>query len=613
VSNGAWHSEPFPPGGAISAEGVRNQLGRPHLSLFEVLAREAIQNSWDARFASESVRFSVDALEATGECRQRIASTLGVGLTPDRLLELHEALERDVLRLLVVSDRGTTGLGGPTRADIESETDERRDFVAFVRNMGEPRDKELGAGTFGFGKTIFYLVSKARTIVVYTRCQTDGGYQTRLIGCAIGESFRVKQDHAIRPHTGRHWWGVSQDGVQEPLLDAEADEVASAFQLSPFAANETGTSIVVIDPVLEDPAEDMRAIACAITWHAWPKMIAEAEAMQFSVSWNGVDVPIPDPEQTPPLDGFVAAYRRLQNGEVLECYRPPQPLGRLSLHRQLVRAQQPDYPDGFEPPLKSPVHHVALLRAPHFVVKYHRGDALAADAAEYAGVFLAEEDIDDAFAQSEPPTHDDWVPRQLKGEARTFVNTTYARLNERLRAYARPISGEVVGIGGVPLGAASAQFAALVATAPSSGGTSTSPPGGQGGRGGGGGEGSGGTGETTPRTARGSLEEVGDPEYGSFEGAPAVLFAFRVRRAPTGASVRATASVSVDESLSTETESPIGGRQPRVLGWIGPGSDVHRGETLPTDGRVGQLWRLAVAPAPDTVTTASLKIEAGTA
>jgi len=609
MTDGVWYSEPFPPGGAMSAEGVRNQLGRPQLSLFEVLAREAIQNSWDARFRSENVRFSIDGQEVTGDTKRRIATTLSTGLAADRLSELHEALQRDALGLLAVSDRGTTGLGGPTRADVESGTDGPRDFVAFVRNMGEPRDKELGAGTFGFGKTIFYLVSRARTIVVYTRCRTDGGYQTRLIGCAVGESFRVQQGSLIRPHTGRHWWGVPRDGVQEPLLGAEADNVASILQLQPFADEETGTSIVVIDPAFEDPHEDMRAIACAITWHAWPKMIAEAEAMQFGVSWNGDEVPIPDPEQTPPLDGFVAAYRRLKAGESLECFRPQQRLGRLSLHRQLVRAQQPQYPETFDPPLHSPAHHVALLRAPHFVVKYHAGDALAGDAAEYAGVFLAEEEIDDAFAQSEPPTHDDWVARQLKGTARTFVNTTYSRLNERLRAYARPVTGDVIGAGGVPLGAASAQFATLVATAPSTGGTGFGATGGNGGSGGG--EGAG-RNAVTPRTPRGSLEEVGEPEYGSFDGRLAVLFPFRIRRAAAGASVRATALVGVDENLSAETESPVGSREPKVLGWIGPDGDAHRGETLPTDGRIGQIWRVAVAPAPDSVTTASLKVEGGT-
>jgi hypothetical protein len=603
----------------MSAEGVRNQLGRPQLSLFEVLAREAIQNSWDARFGDENVRFSVDGREITGDNKGRIAATLGAGLADDRLPELHESLQREALPLLVVSDRGTTGLGGPTRADVETENDGPRDFVAFVRNVGEPRDKNLGAGTFGFGKTVFYLVSKARTIVVYTRCRANGGYQSRLIGCAIGESFRVKHGNVITPHTGRHWWGISRDGVQEPLLDTEADEVAEVLHLQPFVEDETGTSIVVLDPAFEEPAEDMRAIACAITWHAWPKMLSEAEAMQFSVSWNGESVPIPDPEQTPPLDAFVAAFRRLKNGEPLECYRPQQQLGRLSLHRQLVRAQRPDYPTAFDPPLQSPVHHVALLRAPHFVVKYYPGDPLAGDAAEYAGVFLAEEEIDDAFAQSEPPTHDDWVARQLKGPARRFVNTTYTRLNDRLRAYARPIVGEVVGTGGVPLGAASAQFSALVATAPSTGGSGSGLAGGGGGMGGGGaggggGGGTGGGGGAGGRsgTPRGSLEEVGGPEYASFDDKPAVLFGFRVRRAPTGALVRATASVGVDENFSTETESPIGSGQPQVLGWIGPEGDIHRGETLPTEGRIGQLWRVVVAPAPDSVTTAALKIEGGT-
>jgi hypothetical protein len=388
--------------------------------------------------------------------------------------------------------------------------------------------------------------------------------------------------------------------------------------LQPLANDETGTSIVIVDPLFEDPSEDMRAIACAITWHAWPKMIAEAEAMQFGVSWNGADVLIPDPEQTPPLDGFVAAYRRLSTGEPLDCQKPQQRLGRLSLHRQLVRAQQPDYPATFEPPLRSPAHHVALLRAPHFVVKYHPGDALAGDAAEYAGVFLAEAEIDDAFAQSEPPTHDDWVARQLKGSARTFVTTTFRRLNERLRTYARPMAGEIVGTGGVPLGAASAQFAALVATAPSSGGTSFEggSSGGNSGsgssQGGDGGAGAGGAGRgATSRAPRGSVEEVGEPEYGDFEGTPAVLFAFRVRRAPIGAVVTATAAVGVDETLSTEIETPAGSKQPHVLGWIGPDGSAYHEKMLATEGRIGQLWRLAVAPAPDSVTTSSIKIEGG--
>jgi hypothetical protein len=611
-----WYSEPVPPSGAISAEGVRNHLGRPNLSVLEVLAREAIQNSWDARRDTQQVLFDIRGREVAGSSLAAVSEILNAGLDPERLPGLASALQREDIVLLEVSDRGTSGLGGPTRADVEIDGDKARDFVAFTRNVGEPRDKEFGAGTFGFGKTIFYLLSRARTIVVYTRCQTDYGLETRLIGCAVGSSFRVPAGKDLRPYTGRHWWGIDGDGVQEPLLSDEADAVAATFGLDPFNGDETGTSIIVVDPAFEDPPEDMRAIACAIAWHAWPKIVSDAGAMHFSVSWNGEAVPIPDPEQTPPLDAFVAAYRRLQAGEILECYKPQQRLGTLSLHRQLVRAKQPDYPTSFDPPLRSPVHHVALLRAPHFVVKYYPGDPLAGDTAEYAGVFVADPEIDDHFADSEPPTHDDWVARQLTGRARTFVRTTYARLNERLRAYARPITGELVGAAGVPLGAASAQFAGLVSTAPSSGGTSAAgnTGGGSGngsGTGAGGGESGGGGGTTSTGSARprGSIEEIGEPEYGTFAGRPALLFAFRIRRAPDKTTVSAIAAVAVDESNTTETEAPINGAQPRVLGWIGPDGETVKTGSLEAAGRVGQIWRLAVAPAPDSVTTASIRIE----
>ena len=595
----------------MAAEGVLNQLGRPQLSLFEVLVREAIQNSWDARTGDALVQFSIDGRDLTKDQDREVVELLSPGI-PTNGISLQQSLARGSLRVLAVSDRGTTGLGGPTRADIEIPDAGPHDFVAFIRNVGEPRDKELGAGTFGFGKTIFYLLSNARTALVYTRCRFNGRYESRFIGCAIGESFRREDSNGIRRFTGRHWWGRPGDGLQEPLLNGDADAAAETLGLDPFGSTETGTTIVVIDPDFEEPAEDMRAIACAITWHAWPKMIADELSMEFAVRWNGVDVPIPDPSQTPPLDAFVAAYHALPHGEELECLRPQQQVGRLSLQRQLVRARRIEYPESFEPPITSPIHHVALLRAPHFVVKYHPGPALPGDAAEYGGVFEAAVEIDDAFAKAEPPTHDDWIAKQLSGHPRTFVNAAFRRLNERLADYARPMPLEFVGSGGVPLGAASSQFAGLVAAAAAEGGNGSGRNGGRGGGGGGAGGGGAGGG-TGSRGSKGSIEELGEVEFGSYKGTAALLFPFRIRRADEGVQVRARAAVGVDESLQSEGESaPVGAAQPRILGWVGPANQTVDTETLPAAGRVGQIWRVAVAPAEDTVTTLALSVEAST-
>jgi hypothetical protein len=590
-----------------------NQLGRPNLSLIEVLAREAIQNSWDARIDERVVNFRVDGWTCSSERQQEIASLLEVDL-PANGLTLRKSLKAEPLRLLAVTDTGTTGLGGPTRADIEYATDEPRDFVGFIRNVGEPRDKKLGAGTFGFGKSVFYLFSRARTVVVYTRCRTAGTYESRFIGYAVGDEYRLRAGDAYKPYTGRHWWGIPGDGVQEPLVGRDADKTAQVFGLPLFVGEETGTTVLVIDPIIEDPVADMEAIAWAIAWHAWPKIVAPKTTMTFKVTWEGEEVTVPDPLKSPPLDGFVAAYRRLEGAEDVDCANPAMRLGRLSLERQLVRINRPKYPESFTPPINSPVHHVALIRAPEFVVRYFAGDPLPGDVAEYAGVFTADPEADDAFARAEPPTHDDWIAAQLSGTDKRLVRALFSQLRERLRIFARPVVSDVVGTGGIPLGAASAEFASLVASAHASGGTTTPKGtngggGGDGGSGNGGGKGGGHTRGKVRQSPAGSIEELGEPHYGEFGSQRLLLFPFRVLRAVPDSHSVAKLGIGIDENQQAEQESPDGWTQPRLLGWLGPDGEMVRSDQLQTLGRIGQIWHAAVAPVPDTVTVLRLKVE----
>ena len=76
--------------------------------------------------------------------------------------------------------------------------------------------------------------------------------------------------------------------------------------------------------------------------------------------------------------------------------------------------------------------------------------------------------------------------------------------------------------------------------------------------------------------------------------------------------LQARATVGVDESLQAErdAEAPAGAELPRVLGWLGPDQTTVDAGVLPVDRRIGQVWRVAVAPAPDTVTTVSFNLEA---
>nr|BFE83846.1 hypothetical protein GCM10020093_064470 [Planobispora longispora] len=221
------------------------------MDLLTILVRESAQNSWDARLPdrTEPVDYAIDMWAVSPARAAAWRDLLSQDAPLNDHLPLRQSLSRPTIRVMAVSDRGTSGLGGPTRAD--EAVAKGHDFVSFVRNVGEPRDTELGGGTYGFGKGIFYLISEVGTILLHTRCRVDGGYETRLMGCALWKSYVANGSGGERRYTGRHWWGDTTGEVVEPLVGAEADAVAHRLGLRPFGADETGTTIVVIDPLLE--------------------------------------------------------------------------------------------------------------------------------------------------------------------------------------------------------------------------------------------------------------------------------------------------------------------------------------------------------------------------
>ena len=90
--------------------------------------------------------------------------------------------------VLFVSDRGTSGLGGSTKGG--EDPGKRKDYLSFVLNVGVPRDREGGGGTFGYGKAILYNCSRAQSILVHTRAAKGAGYasESRFIGIGLGAS-----------------------------------------------------------------------------------------------------------------------------------------------------------------------------------------------------------------------------------------------------------------------------------------------------------------------------------------------------------------------------------------------------------------------------------------
>lgn len=622
-----WISQPYPAEGASAAEGIRNQLGRPALDLLTVLVREAAQNSWDARsdVADPLVRFEID-VRTVGPAHAHAWRTLLLegGPRDTDHFPLRRSLTNGPLRILTVSDRGTKGLGGPTRADVV--TDGSRDFVTFVRNVGEPRDTQLGGGTYGFGKGIFFMLSRPHAVLIHTRTEHEGRLQTRLIGSCLAHSYTESRVAHEKRYTGRHWWGIPDGGVAEPLVDDVADALVDRLGLQRFGPDETGTTIVVIDPEMDGILPDLEEIgpylAETIMWQLWPKMLPRPDgtpAMEFRVTVDGRDHHVPDPESTLPLSLFAEAYRKLDGAEAraIERKRPYRRLGTLGLNDTWVPRWEPTRAAesaGFSTGL---VHHICLMRNAELVVKYH---ALAEPQSEYkgyAGVFRAEASLDEVFAKSEPPTHDAWNPDSLPEADRSFVRSVFTRLRE----VQNEINGLHVNVKssdeGIALGAASNYFSRLVRGSSGSGGRTAFEPGGGAGTDVPGGD-PGVSGRGRHRrdrpddgpgaavTSRLRVDYVSEPSLTLRDNRPVLLQEFRL---PPASNVRLRAELSIATAIDGTGRERELSLTPRVLGWILPDGEFDRTAEPVVQSDGDGAWHLVAEPPPDAMSVIEVRAE----
>lgn len=463
-----WIPEARPPSGGLAAEGFYKLLGRPRLDPLTVLVRETAQNSWDARLENgEPVEFSIQGSHFSDSERQALRSRVFVDAERARGTNLAAELSAPNLIGFYISDRNTKGLGGPLQAD-QVDPEGVYDWVDLVLNAGEANTQGHTGGTYGFGKTITYVVSAANAIVIHSRSICEGQVQTRLIACALGERFTWQR----QLFTGRHWWAEAGAPAPVPVTGQAAEAIASDIGMPNFG-DDTGTNILVIAPDLggRSPAQAMRFIAESVTWHLWPKLMPHdgRRAMHINVGWNGAPIAISKPEDRPPLHGFAQAFQAILDSdatagdvpglrvETIRCQRPKAEVGLLAtvplIHRDRVGVDDGSDSDNTDAPKPAAAigdvcHHVALLRTPELVVTYLEGPAPPEGGTEWAGVFRASNDQDHHFAAAEPPTHDSWNPDLLpKSPGRTIVNVGLreikAALENRWASRQKPPRDEV--------------------------------------------------------------------------------------------------------------------------------------------------------------------------
>jgi len=450
-------SERFSAEGSISAGAIRQNMGRSTLDPVSLLIREAAQNSWDARTekAEGGISFSLHLGTLGKKSAEVLQKTVFKAIPPEHPLAGCLGPETG---MLCIRDVGTVGLNGPVFhvARRGPEDDGNRNFIRFIRDIGRGASKQLGGGTYGFGKSTFFVASTAATVIAYTRCKNEanGDLEERLIATSL---WNPSEDEL---HTGRHWWGVRRTEGIAPLTGEKAVELAEAIGLPRFRRSETGTVIAIIAPRFVAPYERVdhdtaRLLAESLTTWFWPRMLHRADGspwIDFKVYYENREISVPRPEQTEPFRTMAKligvqqgdSIPGLQTNEIIS-EKPKALLGRLTM-APLQGEPQPtgwkslaidghtladllDRPGGFQ----SRCHHIALMRSTWQVIRYLPCRSVRATGRGFAGVFLVDgnAEIEKAFAQSEPPAHDDWIPDSLEDEwHKRYVRIALRRIRE---------------------------------------------------------------------------------------------------------------------------------------------------------------------------------------
>ena len=490
-----WHWEPFDPdrtslSGDISKLFRNEPVKTPGMlaedappSEASVLAREVIQNSWDSALeaqddfgrysngqggrsdgAAETVYpgFEVDfefrslsgegkkalisalALEdlATrmGDCEAQTLTTGDRSSARKKLgLSRHSCLDKldddwVPLEVLVISETGTTGMYGPWGKDS-------RMYLGLASVGYTP--KEEGGGSFGYGKAGMIRGSATRTVIAYSCFRNrddDSGVTRRLFGMTYWGEHEAGDGHFV----GFARFGVHSNGSVRPFENEEADAVAESMGIARRNhrdPNDLGTTFLVVDPIVR-PDDLCRAVER--NW--WPAL--EDPELDFCVAINPANgcKLVPRPKRDKVLGSFIRAYEvatvpqdNPQPEERRIDMRSPGK-GRLGLVADLEGWSYPES-SGAVGVRGGDRSLVALMRRPRMVVEYYEvGRPTTRPLVR--GVFVADDDIDEALRDTEPKGHDRWQtePGETAGEsAASVARNVLNKIRKNVAAFRRTL------------------------------------------------------------------------------------------------------------------------------------------------------------------------------
>lgn len=441
--------EAFPETGGAEADTMKEAVSSGDTHEIELLFRELIQNSNDARIDADSqIEVDIKISKWVKDQFYVIANSLSKIENSRLLSSLHrEVSKQPDIYALYFTDKNTKGLNGPISARIQSKD---RNFVNFFYKTGKSSEADQeGGGSKGHGRGVLFLHSQFGTTLTFTRFLVEGKARTRFYGMTIDQDFNRNGQN----YTGRWFWGkknVSNPDLPVPFENEEADFIAKQFDMFDLLGNSTGTVLCVISPFHISDSESCEDYLKSINFFAqkyiWPHLIRNndgSQSIKLSLTNLKNEKDFPNVE-TPdsPVNKYVEIYKSYlknnpqgnlipilssNNSEIalrnnVYNIRTNEKLGvfnwvkRLKLDKSIVSdTSKSEYEEGASgiENTGTDVTGIAFFRTPKLVVTYYETQFKSIDS-EIIGFFESSKRGNPFFSASEDVTHDKWSKKKLQ-------------------------------------------------------------------------------------------------------------------------------------------------------------------------------------------------------
>lgn len=442
MTDNKWHwteiSDLGGASGGLASKVFRNIDG---LAPEDLLAREVIQNSWDAsrklnnlRAKKEKVPFRMEFTfkSLAGKEKKQFLDASGI-------LEIHEQaksmkkneserakaefdriLSSETIDVLTCSDFGAHGLYGSMNLKNSSIL-----FRAIYMFGDTGKDDDSGSGgSYGFGKSAFIRGSSIGTVFAYSSFEPFEGDKTtrRFVGASFWGSHSTSSGKDLE---GRAFFGdpnAEKEGW--PYEDQYADEMAQLLGMDLRIADsptDLGTSLLLVQPKVT-PELLLKAIE---KWW-WPAII-DGDMEIVVVTANG-DKLFPRPKSNTFVAPFLRPYEIISerakissvlNEKVISAGW--QQVNGIDCGKSVLRVATEDELNSEPEGDGARFPKIALMRSPKMIIEYKSYERRRVPV---RGVYVASGEADNHLKNTEPAQHSHWDTK--KGSDIPEVSTAVA-------------------------------------------------------------------------------------------------------------------------------------------------------------------------------------------